>query len=125
MPVQPQWPIYYDLDSTSDNSFDALPSAIQGATWIATRRVTKPGLNTGLSFKLNRSATVFVMTTKHNDPPSYLTVAGFQEVPEPDLIWRDNRLMLVPAQLYSRTASAGETIHLPQPDRDEIVLVKE
>jgi hypothetical protein len=42
-----------------------------------------------------------------------------------DLVWRDNDLMLVPAQLFSRKASAGETIHLAQPDRDQIVLFKE
>jgi hypothetical protein len=41
------------------------------------------------------------------------------------MVWRDNRLMLVPAQLFSHQAAAGEVIHLAQPDRDEIVLVKE
>ena len=107
MPVQAQWPIYYDLDSTADNSFDALPPVVKGAKWIALRRVTKAGQETDLTFKLARPATIFVMTTWRAEPPSYLSDAGFKEVASPDLVWRDNRLMLVPAQLFSRLAAAG------------------
>jgi beta-galactosidase len=125
MPVQPQWPIYYDLDSTADNSFATLPAEIEGAKWIALRRVTKAGQETDLSFKLTRPATVFVMATKNAEAPSFLTNAGFKEVASPDLVWRGNDLTLAPAQLFSRQATAGEVIHLAQPDRDEIVLLKE
>jgi beta-galactosidase len=125
MPVQAQWPIYYDLDSTADNSFDKLPDAIQGAKWIALRRLTKPGQETDLTFKLTRPATIFVMATKQKQAPSFLTDTGFKEVSTPDLTWRDNRLMLVPSQLFSRQAAAGDVIHFAQPDRDEIVLLKE
>ncbi len=125
MPVQAQWPVYYDLDSTADNSFDALPEQIQGAKWIAMRRVTKTGQESDLSFKLARPATAFVMVTKTDVAPSFLADAGFKEVSTSDLIWRDNNLQLVPAQLFSRQAKTGETIHLAQPDRDEIVLLKE
>jgi beta-galactosidase len=125
MPAQAQWPLYYDLDSTADNSFDTLPPAVEGAKWIALRRVTKPGQETDLTFKLARPATVFVMATKRAEAPSFLTGAGFKEVASPDLVWRDNDLMLVPAQLFSLRAAAGETIHIAQPDRDEIVLLKE
>jgi hypothetical protein len=125
MPVQAQWPIYYDLDSTADNSFDALPAEISGAKWIALRRVTKANQETDLSFKLARPATIFVMATRAENAPAFLTDAGFQEVSVPNLVWRDNRLMLVPAQLFSRPAVAGEIIHLAQADRDEIILLKE
>jgi len=125
MPVQAQWPIYYDLDSTADNSFDALPAEIAGAKWIALRRVTKPGQETDLTFKLTRPATIFVMATRQASAPAFLTNAGFKEASVPGLVWRDNRLMLVPAQLFSRQAQAGEAIQLAPPDRDEIVLVKE
>jgi len=124
-PVQAQWPIYYDLDSTADNSFAALPAEITGAKWIALRRVTKPGQETDLTFKLARSATILVMATRQETPPAALTEVGFKEFASPGLVWRDNDLMLVPAQLYSRPAAAGEVVHLPQPDRDEIVLLKE
>ena len=125
MPVQTQWPIYYDLDSTADNSFDALPEQIQGAKWIAMRRVTRPGQESDLSFKLTRPATVFVMATKTDATPSFLADAGFKEVSTSPLVWRDNNLQLVSAQLFSRQAVAGEIIRLAQPDRDEIVLLKE
>jgi len=125
MPVQAQWPIYYDLDSTADNSFDTLPAAIRGAKWIALRRVTKTGQAADLSFKVTRPATVYVMATSASGEPAFVSAAGFQDTATPNLYWRDNRLMIVPAQLYSHTAAAGEIIHLPSPDRDEIVLVKE
>jgi hypothetical protein len=125
MPAHPQWPIYYDLDSTADNSFDALPAAIEGAKWIALRRVTKAGQETDLSFKLTRPATIWVVATRRDAPPSSLTDVGFKEVPSASLVWRDNDLMLVQAQLFSRPAAAGEVIHLARPDRDEIVLLKE
>ena len=125
MSVQAQWPVYYDLDSTADNSFASLPAEIEDAKWIALRRVTQAGQETDLSFKLTRPATIFVMTTKRVEAPSFLTNRGFTEVVLPDLVWRDNSLNLVPAQLFSRQASAGEIVHLAQPDRDEIVLMKE
>jgi beta-galactosidase len=125
MPAQAQWPVYYDLDSTADNSFDALPAEIAGAKWIALRRVTKPGQETDLSFKLTRPATVFIMATRTDNAPAFLTDAGFKEVSVPDLVWRDNKLMLVPAQLFSRAAAAGETVHLAPADRDAIILLKE
>jgi len=125
MPVKDQWPIYYDLDGTADNSFDRLPEEIEGAKWIAMRRVTKAGQETGLNFKVTHAATVFVMATRHPQSPSFLAEAGFKEVPRPGIVWRDNNLMLVPAQLFSRKAVAGEVVHLNKSDRDEIVLVKE
>jgi beta-galactosidase len=125
MPAQAQWPIYYDLDSTADNSFDELPPQVDGATWIATRRVTKSGQEAELTFTVTRPATVYVMATKEDRDPSYLTSAGFEEVPVDGLRWRGNDLTLVPAQLFSHKASAGDTIHLGKPDRDQIVLIKE
>jgi hypothetical protein len=47
------------------------------------------------------------------------------EVPGTQLVWRDDDLLLVPAQLFVRSAAAGETIRLGQADRDAVVLVKE
>ena len=125
MPVRAQWPVYYDLDGSADNSFATLPPEIEGAKWIALRRVTKAGQETDLSFKLARPATVFVMATTQDQAPSFLAESGFQEISKPGLVWRDNRLMLVPAQLFTRQVAAGETIHLLPFDRDAIVLLKE
>jgi beta-galactosidase len=125
MPVLAQWPVYDDLDATADNSFDTLPAQIEGARWIARRRVTKAGQESDLSFRLTRPATVYVMATRREAAPDALEAAGFKEVPAPGLAWRDNNLNLVAAQLFARPAGPGETIRLAAPDRDEIVLVKE
>ena len=125
MPVQAEWPVYYDLDSTADNSFATLPPIIENARWIALRRLTKAGQATDLSFKLTRPATVYVVATRQASAPAFLTAAGFKDISAPDFVWRNNDLMLVSAQLFSRAAAAGETIHLAAPDRDAIVLLKE
>jgi len=125
LPVQAQWPIYYDLDSTADNSFDGLPPEIEGAKWIALRRVTKSGQETDLTFKLVRPATIFVVATRQDLAPTFLANTAFKEVSTPGLVWRDNNPMLVSAQLFSRSAAAGEVIHFSPFDRDAIVLVKE
>lgn len=93
--------------------------------WIALSRVTKPGQETDLSFKLVRPATVFELATTGKNEPAFLTGAGFKRVDTSDLVWRGNDLMLVPAQLYSRQVGADEIIHLPAQDRDTIVLLKE
>jgi len=124
MPVHPQWPIYYDLDTTADNSFDQLPEAVEGATWIAQRRVTKAGQETGLSFTVTRPATVFIMCTATAHSPEF-SAAGFSPVESSPLVWRDNALMLVPAELFSRKVAAGDRISIPQADRDLIVMLKE
>ena len=125
VPVRAQWPFYYDLDSTADNSFDALPEAVRGATWITTRRLTQEGQESSLEFTLTRPAKVYVMCTKAGKSPAFLTAAGLTEVHDPQLVWRDNDLLLVPAQLFMRSAAAGETIRLGPADRDAVVLLKE
>ena len=143
MPVHGQWPIYYDLDSTADNSWNAIPPEIEGATWIALRRVTKPdpvdpkaksaskakapepNLATDISFTTTRPVKVYVMATRKEAPPSFASGGRFTEVPSGDTIWRDNALILVPTQLYVHNAAAGEKITLALGDRDAIVMVKE
>ncbi|HZP61729.1 MAG TPA: hypothetical protein VFB27_15490, partial [Opitutaceae bacterium] len=124
MPVQPQWPIYYDLDSTADNSFDTLPPAVQGATWIATRRVTKSGLATALNFTVTADATIYVMCTNTGNAPAFLTNAGFTETSDAGLVWRDNNLNLVPAQLFRRQVPANGSITIPAADRDALVMIQ-
>ena len=127
MPIQAQWPIYSDLDSTADNSWATVPAALEGARWIALRRVTKADEATTVSFTLTRSATVYVAETAPDDakspPPATLTEAKFNPVGEP-FLWRDNAIQLVPAHLYSRRAAAGEIITLNLGERDAVVLLK-
>ncbi len=124
MPVHAQWPLYYDLDSTADNSWNTLPSGVEGASWIALRRVTKPEDATNLTFTMTKAAKVYVMATKQ-DPPPPLPARGFSEVtPGATYLWRDNALILVPAQLYEHDAAAGEKIALNLGDRDAVVMIK-
>ena len=141
MPVQAQWPIYSDLDSTADNSWNTLPPELENASWIALRRVTKPdhdlaptrrgqtpaapGPNqaTTVSFTTARPVKVYVMATKLEAPPAFAGTS-FREVPSAATVWRDNALQLVPAQLYVHDAAAGEKISLTLGDRDAVILLK-
>ena len=43
-PIEAQGAVYTDVDGSSDNTFDALPKEIKGASWIATRRMSDPRL---------------------------------------------------------------------------------
>ena len=124
MPVHAQWPVYNDLDSTADNSLDTIPQAVQGATWLALRRITKPGQATDVRFTLNRPATVSVLCTRTDTAPGWLTGAHFQEVNTQPFSWRGNDLIFVPAQLYGRHYAAGKTVELSLGERDALVLFK-
>jgi beta-galactosidase len=123
-PVQGQWPIYYDLDSTADNSWNTLPEEIDGASWIALRRVTKPEEATTVSFTVNKPSRIYVMATKKDTPPAFAPAGTFQEVPQAASLWRDNAMLLVPSQLFVHEAKPGEEMHLSLGDRDAVVLVK-
>jgi beta-galactosidase len=124
MPVQAQWPFYYDLDSTADNSWNTIPADLEGATWIALRRVTKPGEATDLSFTMTRAAKIYVMASKMNTTPAFADSGQFKQVSPENVLWRDNAMLLVPAQLYVHEAAAGEKIDIPLGDRDAVVLFK-
>ena len=55
-PAESQGPIYTDVDGSSDNTFDILPSEVEGAAWIATRRLSDPKMKTDLEFRINPSS---------------------------------------------------------------------
>jgi beta-galactosidase len=142
MPVHAQWPIYYDLDSTADNSWNTIPPELVNATWIALRRVSKPDPvvvaakpsrkpaapepdeSTNLSFTMTRPGKVYIMATRKAGPPAFADGGAFKEVPIGNFVWRDNALMLVPAQLYVHQAATGEKISVSLGDRDAVVLIK-
>jgi beta-galactosidase len=124
MPVQPQWPIYSDLDSTGDNSTNLIPEAAAGSGWIALKRVTKEGQATDLSFALKKPATVWVICTKGDTTPAWLTGAGFTQATTASFDWRGNDLILVPAQFYAHRFSANERVKLSLGERDALVMVK-
>jgi beta-galactosidase len=122
-PVQPQWPFYWEVDGTADNTFDALPREVEGARWIATRRLGKPDARTDLSLRLAQDADVLVMTTRGHPLPPGLLRAGFRDTGASGL-WRDNDLKRVPYALYQRAATSGERITIRGATADYVVLAR-
>ena len=143
-PVESQGPVYTDVDGSSDNTFDILPSEVEGAAWIATRRLSDPKLKTDLEFRINPSAkgaTVFVLfstgayptvTLKKLDPViageademrKSLAAAGFKAGPA-EAVWRDHMLIRANAELWSRECKPGEKLNLPGRTFDYVLMVR-
>jgi beta-galactosidase len=123
LPVQAQWPVYYQCDGNADNTFDAIPAALADARWIATRR---QGLTaTGLSFKVKDRGPldVYVLFTRQSVVPAWLTTAGFAATGLSGT-WRDNAMNPVPYDLYRKTFPAGASVSLAGSAIDFVVLMK-
>ncbi len=143
-PVEAQGPVYTDVDGSSDNTFDILPKEVEGAGWIATRRVSDPDLKTDLEFRINPSAegaTVFVLfstgayptvTLKQPDQAiraaaealrQSLAAAGFKAAAT-EAVWRDQQCNRACAELWSRSVKAGEKVGLPGQSLDYVIMVR-
>jgi hypothetical protein len=123
MPVQEQWPFYYELDATADNTFDRLPAEARGASWIATQRLSKTERRTEIRFEAGEPIRVFVLRTAGGDPGP-LGAAGFALLPAVRGEWRDDALRLVAFEAWSREAGPGDSVRVPAETRDYVVLVK-
>jgi beta-galactosidase len=144
-PVESQGPVYTDVDGSSDNTFDILPKEVEGAGWIATRRLSDPKLKTDLNFRINPStkgATVFVLfstgfyptvTLKQTDSVivnaaealrKSLSSAGFKSC-NIEAIWRDHLLVRTCAELWSCDVAPGEKLKLPGQTLDYVVMVRD
>lgn len=122
-PALPQWPFYWEFDGSADNSFDAIPPAFSGASFISTPRLSKPQRRTELSFRASRDAEVGVMFTRGSGVERALAAAGFEDTGY-DGRWRDNEMRLVACGLLRRTLRAGERVRVPAAVADYVVLVK-
>jgi beta-galactosidase len=122
-PVQAQWPFYWELDGSADNTFDAIPRELEGARWIATRRLSKKEARTDLAFRLAADADVFVMVTRGQPLPPGLLRAGFRDTGVSGL-WRDNDMKRVPCALYQRAAAAGDAVTVRGATADYVVLAR-
>jgi beta-galactosidase len=141
-PVESQGPFYYDVDGSSDNTFDILPPQVEGSAWIATRRLSDPNMKTDLSFRLNKDATVYVLYStgtfpnitlrKPNEQTQEaaaalrlaLSAAGFQDTGL-KTTWRGHDLVLAHCSLWSRPCRAGEIITIPGQILDYVILIKQ
>jgi beta-galactosidase len=122
-PVRAQWPFYSEFDGSADNTFDAIPRLAEGAGWITTGRLSKPGRATELSFTVRSDAAVLVMVSADSRHVAALERAGFSDTGWHGE-WRDNDLRLVPARLLSRDAAAGARIVVPAGQADYVVMLK-
>ncbi len=143
-PVQPESPFYSEVDGTSDNTFAAIPEAIAGSSWIATKRLSDAANRTDLAFDIpedSEGVTLQVMhSTGHfpaialktpdattmaaaNELAGALEKAGFQRL-EQTALWRDHDLRLAEAAIWTRSTEAGEHIQIPGFPLDYVVLVK-
>jgi beta-galactosidase len=143
-PVESQGPVYTDVDGSSDNTFDIVPKEVEGAAWIATRRMSDPGLRTDLEFRINPSAKeakIFIMfstgdypavTLKQPDPAvknaadalrKSLAAAGFKSHAA-KAVWRDHMLNRAYAELWSRSLKPGENVRLPGYSLDYVVMAR-
>ncbi len=140
-PVESQGPFYYDVDGSSDNTFDVLPEQVEGAAWIATRRMSDSNMKTDLSFRLSGDAMVYVLHSTGTFPnitlrepneqtqkaaaalTEALSAAGFRNT-KVKAIWRGHDLVLADCGLWSRSCEAGETITVPGQTLDYVILIK-
>jgi hypothetical protein len=140
-PVESQGPFYSEVDGSSDNTFDVLPKPVEGAHWIATKRLSDEKNKTDLSFRLTKPATVYVMyavgtfpahTLDKPDEAMTKTAAALKESLEKagfkdtgvKTTWRRQTCWLGDCGLLSRKSKAGETITIPGQTLDYVVLIK-
>jgi len=124
--VREEWPFYYEFDGSADNTFHALPPALQGARWISTRRLSKPEARTDLSFSLREGAgpvKVYVVFTDGAPLEAALGRAGFRDAGLTGR-WRDNDLRLVGFRAWVQDAKGGDRIPVPGATADYVVLVQ-
>ncbi len=143
-PVQPESPFYSEVDGSSDNTFAAVPAAIAGSSWIATKRLSDPVNRTDLSFEIPEGSKDVSLHVMHStgyfpainlqapdtetiaaakDLAAALEQAGFRKS-EATPTWRNHQLRLAEAAIWTRSAKAGEHIEIPGFPLDYVVFVQ-
>jgi hypothetical protein len=126
-PIQEQWPFYDEFDGSADNTFARLPPEVQGASWIATRRLSKRESLTRIEFRIgsdSRGADVWIALPAGQPPPRAWLAAGFRES---GLLgeWRGTDLRRRPFQLLTQRFPAGARVRVEGATLDYVILVKE
>ncbi|MDO4562630.1 MAG: glycoside hydrolase family 2 TIM barrel-domain containing protein [Clostridia bacterium] len=105
-----------------DNTFSKIPSIIQNARLIGTKRMSDGQYNGGMTFKMKENAKVFVLATDSGVAHTWITDAGFEDTGVSEM-WRNNSLNHDTYKIYMRECNAGETISLAGELCDYVVLV--
>jgi len=125
-PVHAQWPVYHEYDGTANNTFADIPAPLEGATWIATGRLSKPGKRTRLDFRIasdSRGADVWILHSRGSDVPPGWAAAGFVDSGTTGE-WRNDDLRLVPLRALHRWYAAGAAVSIAAGTLDYVVLVR-
>jgi len=122
-PPLDQRPFYRDFDGSGDNTFDIVPSELAGVGWIATKRQSDPSKTSSISFDLTGDATVYILFTKQDSVPFWISDAGFCDTGASGQ-WRDNNMHLVDYQLYSKTYKGPSHVVLGSSPLDFTILVR-
>ncbi|MBN2069521.1 MAG: hypothetical protein JW739_07775 [Opitutales bacterium] len=140
-PIKAQGPIYYEVDGSSDNTFDSLPTELQGSSWIATKRLSDAANHTNLTFTIGKAARIYVVYSTGSFPTSTLRNTDEQTAKEAtaleaDLlnagftdtgiagIWRGHDLWLADNKVLVQKARRGDQITIPAHTLDYVVLIK-
>lgn len=123
MPLQSQWPVYYQCDGNADNTFDTIPAALAGSRWIATRRQSLDPTSLSFTVQGGQGADVYLMMTKPASAPAWITSAGLSLTGIAGK-WRDNAMNPVDYVVYGKTFPAGSAVKLGGTAVDFVVLVK-
>ena len=95
-PVRAQWPFYGEFDGTADNTFDRLPPEVEGAFWVATPRLSKPGEPHAAVLQ----ATNGCGRLRHGDERRRAPGRPVRREMDAPCTWRDNDLRLVGCRLF-------------------------
>lgn len=123
--IEPDFPVFHDLDGTADETWAEIPPILAGARPIVTGRTSAKGHATDLSFAIDPSssgADVFVVASV-GAVPAFVDASGFVDVGV-DARWRDAEMDLVACRIFRRRLAAGESIALAAANVDYAVLVK-
>lgn len=140
-PVEDQGPFYYEVNGRSDNTFDVIPDPAKGASWIATKRLSRDRNKTDLSFRLTKPAEVYVVystgtfpahTLKKPDEGMIAAAAALKkDLAEKGFadtgitaIWRGNDMWFADCGLLKCEAKTGDEIVIPGQALDYVVLIK-
>ena len=124
--IEQDFPLFDEIDGTSDNTFAELPALVSGARPIVTARTSKVENLTDLTFRIDpsfASADVFVIAAAGAAPPPFVAAAGLVDAGVPCTV-RDASMDRVRCNVFQKHVAGGTTIRIPGATLDYVVLVR-